>query len=150
MTSQGGSRRSMSLRSSTSLVKKKASENGVPDSSSRKSITSSRSMYVLPVHSDVRLNFDSSRDWLCSLIDISLFVHSRFQFNVSKFMVDIEIQGFAVGCFMKQKKYRYLWIIMNWRAWTVVWLWHLHLHCDTPPKKLLGNLEIVGGLYHSS
>ncbi|XP_057474886.1 CBS domain-containing protein CBSCBSPB5-like isoform X1 [Actinidia eriantha] len=43
-TSQGGSsRRSMSLTSSSSQTKKKASENGVPDSS-RKSLSSSRSM----------------------------------------------------------------------------------------------------------
>ncbi|PSR96780.1 CBS domain-containing protein [Actinidia chinensis var. chinensis] len=43
-TSQGGSsRRSMSLTSSSSQTKKKASENGVPDSS-RKSVSSSRSM----------------------------------------------------------------------------------------------------------
>ncbi|XP_057487234.1 CBS domain-containing protein CBSCBSPB1-like isoform X2 [Actinidia eriantha] len=43
-TSQGGSsRRSMSLTSSSSQTKKKASENGIPDSS-RKSLSSSRSM----------------------------------------------------------------------------------------------------------
>lgn len=65
-TSQGGSsrRRSMSLTSSTSQAKKKASENGDlgPDAT-QKSLTSSRSMYVLSlIYSNNSIEREST-DW---------------------------------------------------------------------------------------